>query len=60
MENQRKEEMRAELDRLLRQQDKVLESRSFGTATEVELLEYEVRQEIVRELWEKLVRSKAA
>jgi hypothetical protein len=60
MENQREEEVRAELDRLLRQQAKVLESRSLGTATEVELLEYEIRQEIVRELWRTLVRSVAA
>lgn len=60
MEIQRKEELRAEIERLLRKQAKVLEARSYGTATDAELLEYEVRQEIVRELWEKLHRSEAA
>jgi len=60
MENQRKEELRAQLGGLLRQPAKVMEARSLGAATEVELLAYEVRQEIVRELWEKRVRPKAA
>ena len=48
MENQKNLELRAEIDRLLRKQAQVLESRSYGTATDSELVEYEVRQEIVR------------
>ena len=55
MKKQSEHELRGEIDRLLRQQAKFLESRSFGRATEAELLEYEVRQDLVRELWEKLV-----
>lgn len=57
MKKQSEQELRGEIDRLLRQQAKFLESRSFGTATEAELLEYEGRQDLVRELWEKLVLS---
>jgi hypothetical protein len=57
MKKQTEQELRGEIDRLLRQQVRFLESRSFGTATEAELHEYEVRQDLMRELWEKLVLS---
>jgi len=57
MKKQTEQELRGEIDRLLRQQAKFLESRRFGTATEAELHEYEIRQDLMRELWEKLVLS---
>jgi hypothetical protein len=50
MENRHTEELRLELDGLLRKQHEVLESRMLGTASEDDLLEYEIRQEIIHEL----------
>ena len=50
MENYRVDKLRAELNQLLKKQSQVLESRSLGSATDTELLEYEIRQEIVHEL----------
>ena len=50
MEARRTEEIRAELNELLRKQHEVLESRMLGTASDSELLEYEVRQEIIDQL----------
>jgi hypothetical protein len=44
------EQLRFALNNLLRKQHDVLESRMLGTASEDELLEYEVRQSIIREL----------
>lgn len=60
MESHRTEEMRAELKELLRKQHEVLESRMLGTASDSELLEYEIRQEVVAHLCDALSRSKAA
>jgi len=57
MKKQSEQELRGEIDRLLRQQAKFLESRKFGMATEPELIGYEIRQDMIRELWEKLVLS---
>ena len=50
MENRRTEELRLELNALLRKQHEVLESRMLGTASDDDLLEYEIRQEIIHEL----------
>src|SRR6202140_955969 len=50
MENYRVDKLRAELNQLLKKQSQVLESRSLGSATDTELLEYEIRQEIVHDL----------
>lgn len=44
------EELRVELNELLRKKREVLESRMFGTANDDDLLEYEIRQEIIQEL----------
>lgn len=44
------EEVRVELNELLRKQREVLELRMFGTANDDDLLEYEIRQEIIEEL----------
>jgi hypothetical protein len=51
------EQLQAELSELLRKQRDVLESRMLGTASESDLLEYEVRQEIVHEMCNQLVRA---
>ena len=57
MENCRVDELRAELGQLLKKQAEVLESRSLGAATDAELLEYEIRQEIVHEMCNQLAHS---
>jgi hypothetical protein len=57
MDVQHIEQMQAELSELLRKQKEVLESRMLGTASESDLLEYEVRQEIVHEMCNQLVRA---
>ena len=60
MENCRTEEMRAELDQLLKKQAEILESRTLGAASDTELLEYEIRQEIIHDLCNQLAHSTAA
>jgi hypothetical protein len=54
------EQMRFELQQLLRKQREVLDSRMFGTASDDDLLEYEVRQDIIHELCNVLANSTAA
>jgi hypothetical protein len=49
--------LQTELSELLRKQREVLESRMLGTASEGDLLEYEIRQEIVHEVCNQLVRA---
>ena len=60
MESRRMEELRFELTELLRKQNEVLESRMLGSASESDLLEYEIRQEVVHELCNKLANSMEA
>ena len=60
MENDRVYELRAELNQLLRKQVEVLESRSLGTATDTDLLEYEIRQEIIHEMCNQLAQCISA
>ena len=60
MEGHRIEELRFELAELLRKQNEVLESRMLGCASEGDLLEYEIRQEVVHELCDQLAKSAAA
>ena len=50
MEEHHNEKMRLELNQLLQKQHDVLESRMLGTASEDDLLEYEIRQEVIHEL----------
>jgi len=59
MEDDHVYELRAELNQLLTKQVEVLESRSLGTATDTELLEYEIRQEIIHEMCNQLAHSVA-
>lgn len=56
MDDQQMEQLHTELSELLRKQREVLESRMLGTASESDLLEYEIRQEIVHEMCNQLVR----
>ena len=62
MENRPKsqEELRVELTQLLRKQNELLESRTFGSATETEILEYELRQEVIHDICRRLANSAAA
>ena len=50
MDFKRTEQLRTELNELLHKQHEVLESRMLGSVSDGELLEYEIRQEIIHEL----------
>jgi len=54
------DELRFELAQLLRKQNELLESRTFGSATESEILEYELRQEVIHDICRRLANSAAA
>jgi hypothetical protein len=60
MEKTHVEELRAELNRLLKKQTEVLESRTFEGATDAELLEYEIRQDIIHQICNQIADSSAA
>jgi hypothetical protein len=60
MESHHTEELRIELNELLHKQHEVLESRMSGTASDSDLVEYEIRQEIIHELCNVLAHSAAA
>jgi hypothetical protein len=57
MEDHHREGLRIELNQLLHKQHEILESRMLGTASETELLEYEIRQEVIHELCNVLAHS---
>jgi hypothetical protein len=60
MEDHRAEELRSELNHLFEKQKEVLESRTFGSATDTDILEYEIRQEVIHEICNQLANSAAA
>ena len=60
MEGRHQEELRVELNELLHKQHEVLESRMLGTASDSQLLEYEIRQEIIHELCNVLAHAAGA
>ncbi len=60
MEPNHSEELRSELNQLLKKQADVLESRSLGTASDGDLLEYEIRQDVIHEICNKLAHSISA
>ena len=60
MESHRMEELRAELNHLLQKQAEVLKVRAFGGASDTEILEYEIRQELIHEICNELANSAAA
>ena len=51
------EKLKAELAVLLKKQEEFMELRALGGATDSEILEYEVRQEIVKEICDQLGHS---
>jgi hypothetical protein len=51
--------LRAELNQLLQEQSETLDARMLGGVSDKELIEYDVRQEIICEIQEKLARSAA-
>jgi hypothetical protein len=51
------EQLEEELARLIQKQAEFVEMRSLGGATDSEILEYEVRQEMVQEICDRLRRS---
>jgi hypothetical protein len=57
MESQSSQELRIELEELLKQQSKTLDARLAGTVSDTEVLKYELRQEAIREIWERLAES---
>jgi hypothetical protein len=57
MGNYRVDELRAELNRLLKKQSDVLESRTLGAADDTEILEYEIRREVIQEICNQLANS---
>jgi len=59
VENYDVEELRTELNQLLKKQTEVLESRTFGAATDTEILEYEIRREIIHDICNELANSVA-
>jgi hypothetical protein len=59
MDSNRSEALRKELGQLLRKQIEVLESRTIGAATDTDILEYEIRQEVIHELCNQLANSDA-
>jgi len=59
MEGRYIEELRGELTELLHKQTEILESRTFGSASETDILEYEIRQEVIHEICNQLANSDA-
>jgi outer membrane lipopolysaccharide assembly protein LptE/RlpB len=60
MDSRDQDRVRAELDRLLRQQVELLKSRAAGTAAETEILEYELKREVIQDLCKRLANSSAS
>lgn len=57
MEPYSNDALRHELDELLRMQNRLLELRTSGSATETEILEYELRQEVIHDICKQLAHS---
>jgi hypothetical protein len=57
MANSRTDELRSDLNRLLKMQTEVLESRTFGAATDTEIVEFEIRREVIQEICKQLANS---
>jgi hypothetical protein len=52
--------LRAELNQLLQKQSETLKARVLGGVSDTELLEYDLRQELICEIQERLALSAAA
>jgi hypothetical protein len=57
MESQSSHELRIELERLLQKQSRTVEGRLAGKVDDTEILKYEIRQEAIRDMLERLSRS---
>lgn len=57
METQSSKELRIELEQLLKKQSRTLETRLSGKANDMEIVQYEIRQDVIREMWERLAQS---
>jgi hypothetical protein len=60
MAHSRTDELRADLNRLLKMQTEVLESRTFGAASDTEIVEFEIRREVIQEICKQLANSSSA
>ena len=60
MESYNIDDLRAQLKQLLKKQSDTMEARIFGGVSDVEILEYDLRQEVIDELQQRLARSAAA
>lgn len=54
------DELRSKLDHLLKEQSETLNSRASGGASDAEILEFDLRQEVIGEIQERIARSSAA
>jgi hypothetical protein len=54
------EDLRAELKQLRRKQSETLNARIVGDVSDTDLIEYDLRQEIIVDIEERLARSSAA
>jgi hypothetical protein len=57
MESQSSQELRIELERLLHKQSKTVDARLAGRVSDTEILKYEIRQEAILEMMDRLAES---
>jgi hypothetical protein len=60
MEQHSQEALRMELAKLLEKQSDFLKSRTLGTATDTEILEYELRRDLIHDICKELAHCHAA
>jgi hypothetical protein len=60
MERRSAETLRLELVELLQKQAELLNARSLGSASDVEVIDYELRQEVINDICQQLANSSAA
>ena len=58
MDTRAQESLRIELVQLLRKQKDVLETRTLGTANEGEIVDYELRQDVIHDICQILANSR--
>jgi hypothetical protein len=54
------DDLRTQLRQLLTKQSETMNARVFGGVSDTEIIEYDIRQEIIGEIQERLARSAAA
>jgi len=52
--------LRSELNQLLKKQSEILNARVFGGVSDTEILEYDIREEMITDIQKRLARAKAA